>query len=402
MDIKTELELLVETHGLKHYTIILKKNKKLLQKIFDNTKSMPDDSTISERIWSIVNDKIEAVCENGNRKKFNSYTKGYRFCSFNCECSLVNQSNKMKNIQNTIDKNQRKTITEKRLKTTHENKPLNQLKSFLVKNNFEFDSNVKISGMNISMMFHQQKFAIEFVELKQIQHDKNHQLNKLIAVNKMHYRLITIYEDEWIDKKEIVKRRILHFLGKSEFGCGARKTQIKEIEWKHAKKFLDTYHIQESGQSGETRLGAYYNDKLIGVMVFAKPNITRGGKTDSGQIELSRFATDGKNYPGLASKFLQHYVRLNDVEIITYADRRWSDGNVYLKMGMEQVYYIKSNYHYYNGIIKKRQHRWKFQKKEVMHLVEDGENKTEKQIMEELNWIRLYDCGNIKFIYNKK
>jgi hypothetical protein len=54
------------------------------------------------------------------------------------------------------------------------------------------------------------------------------------------------------------------------------------------------------------KLGAYYEDELIGVMTFSKPRVFMGKKAADGAYELTRFATVADTYtPGLASKMLE-------------------------------------------------------------------------------------------------
>jgi hypothetical protein len=45
-------------------------------------------------------------------------------------------------------------------------------------------------------------------------------------------------------------------------------------------------------------------------------------------------------------------------------------------------------------------HRFNFIKTKIVELVENGHNKTEKQIMDELGYDRLWDCGSYKFIWS--
>ena len=63
-------------------------------------------------------------------------------------------------------------------------------------------------------------------------------VNKRFLPTKIH-----IYEDDWFYKKTIIKSRILNLLNKSE-KIYARKCEIKEIDSKLCKKFLNDNHIQ--------------------------------------------------------------------------------------------------------------------------------------------------------------
>lgn len=84
-------------------------------------------------------------------------------------------------------------------------------------------------------------------------------------------------------------------------------------------------------------------------------------------------------------------------EIVSYADRRWSNGNLYETIGFTFESYTPPNYYYVLG--DKRENRIKFQKHK---LVSEGFNKdkTEHEIMLDRNIYRIYDCGNIKYKYS--
>ena len=81
-------------------------------------------------------------------------------------------------------------------------------------------------------------------------------------------------------------------------------------------------------------------------------------------------------------------------EIISYADRRWSQGNLYKKLGFTFVHNSKPNYFYI--INKTRKHRFSY-RKDI--LIKEGfdTNKSEREIMNERKIHRIYDCGNKKY-----
>ena len=94
---------------------------------------------------------------------------------------------------------------------------------------------------------------------------------------------------------------------------------------------------------------------------------------------------------GGASKLLKHFIKTyNPNEIISYADKRWSDGNLYEVLGFQKYNESKPNYFYIiNG---KREYRFNYRKSILVKQGYDP-NKTEKEIMEERGIPRIYDCG---------
>jgi hypothetical protein len=140
-------------------------------------------------------------------------------------------------------------------------------------------------------------------------------------------------------------------------------------------------------------------------MTFAKPRLFMNMKNKKeGGWELSRFATIPDTYtPGLASKMLKHFENNYEWEsIYSYADRRWSQGNLYQKIGFKFDSETNPNYFYFQPNVRIRKHRYTFRKTELKNFPNYSAEKTEHEIMNESGWLRIYDCGNYKFIKNKE
>jgi hypothetical protein len=226
---------------------------------------------------------------------------------------------------------------------------------------------------------------------------KDYHLMKYLKCKEKGIRLITVFEDEWVNKKEICKARLRHIFGKNE-GIGARKLTISAISNKDAFKFFETHHIQ-GGINSDISVGAYLNNELVAAMSFGRPRIALGRKT--GAIELLRFSTDGGSYPGVANRLFKRAVKDNNInEVISYCDLRWGTGNLYESLGFSYEYTTKPNYWYFklSDTFPKRYHRFGFTKKSLVAKGADA-LKTEQEIMKELNYIRIWDCGNLKFTW---
>ena len=98
---------------------------------------------------------------------------------------------------------------------------------------------------------------------------------------------------------------------------------------------------------------------------------------------------------GGASKLLSFFIKeFNPVKIISYADKRWSDGNLYKKLGFDLVSESKPSYFYVKGL--KRFNRFNF-RKDVL-IKNGGDPKlSENEIMLDMGYKRIYDCGSMKF-----
>ena len=207
-------------------------------------------------------------------------------------------------------------------------------------------------------------------------------------------KLIHIFEDEWRDKKEIVKSRLLNIIGKTETKIFARQCEVRELESKTVSQFLDDNHIQGK-VGGKVRLGLYYREELVSLMTFGNLRKALGSKGTEQDFELLRFCNKlNTSVVGGASKLLKYFENNFDYKTITsYADRRWSEGNLYFNLGFELVSETKPNYFYTKGEF--RENRFKYRKSELK--AHNKENRTEKQLMEELGYSRIYDSGTLKF-----
>jgi hypothetical protein len=225
----------------------------------------------------------------------------------------------------------------------------------------------------------------------------HYHLNKTEDCEKLGIKLIHIYEDDWLHKQDIVKSRILNLLGKSE-KIMARKCIIKEInDNKLVREFLEQNHLQGFVGS-KYKIGLFYQDELVSLMAFGSQRKAMGQKSKEGSYEMLRFCNKlNVNVVGGASRLFKYFIKKYEPnDVISYADRSWSSGDLYKNLGFELVHKTKPNYYYVvDGI---RKHRFGF-RKDV--LIKNGadQNKTEHEIMLEKGIFRIYDSGHLKYIY---
>lgn len=247
------------------------------------------------------------------------------------------------------------------------------------------------------------KLAIEFNGLYYHSEkcvENNYHRKKTELAEKNNIKLIQVYEDDWLFKQDIVKSRILNLLGKSE-KIYARKCEIREInDNKLIREFLEKNHIQ--GYIGaKIKIGIFYKEELVSLMTFGNLRRSMGQKSIDGSYEMLRFCNKMNTaITGGASRMLKYFIeKYNPIEIISYADRSWSTGNSYFKLGFDLVEKTQPNYYYI--INKERKYRFLFRKDK---LIKDGfdPNKTEREIMLERKIYRIYDSGHLKFVYKQK
>lgn len=213
-------------------------------------------------------------------------------------------------------------------------------------------------------------------------------------------RLFHIFEDEWRDKKEICMSIISNALKKNDSHIGARKCKIYPIQKEECKKFLDENHIQ-GYVPYKIGYGLYYKDELVSVITFGKLRRNLGYKEKNDDVyEILRLCTKkGINIVGGASKFLKTFINdFHPKKIITYGDRRWSEGKVYQKIGFTFKHNTEPNYFYViNG---QRKNRFAYRKSELIKKYGCPEDMTEKEFCLQNHWYRIYDCGSVLYELN--
>ena len=202
-------------------------------------------------------------------------------------------------------------------------------------------------------------------------------------------RVISIFEDEWEQKQDIVKSRLRNILKKTTSKIYARNCVVNEISSQDASQFCSQTHIMGTGRSN-IRYGLYYNNELISVMTFSKNNISR---KNSDTWEINRFSSKlDTSIIGGASKLFAAFIKnIKPLSVISYADNRWSDGNLYAQLGFKKTKPGTPNY-WYVGPNTGRIHRFNLRKTEA-----DDPNLTEYENRQKQGYSRIWDCGSSKW-----
>jgi len=181
------------------------------------------------------------------------------------------------------------------------------------------------------------------------------------------------------------------------------KTKL-ELQCPEGHKFKMNWDCFKRGQRCSKCKDTRFTYELVSVMTFSKLSLAKGNKvfTDN-EYELSRFCNNF-NYIviGGASKLFKYFIRnYKPKSIISFSDRRWSDGNLYKKLGFEFQYNTSLCYYYIiNG---QRKHRFIYRKSELKNKLEIFDPKlTEYQNMINNGFDRIWDCGNSKWLWKRQ
>lgn len=268
-----------------------------------------------------------------------------------------------------------------------------------------------LNGLELDLYIPSRKIAIEYNGI--IWHSefigektKNYHLHKTEECEKQNIKLIHIFENEWVNKKEIIKSRIRHALKcNCEDKIFARRCEVKEISSFVKNNFLKTHHLQGEDKASVS-IGAFHNNELVAVMTFGNLRIALGNKSSGkNEYEMYRFCLS-KNVVGVAGKLLSYFIKTYDPKkIITFADRRYSGNNAfYSSIGFTFISKTSPNYYYFNkNDPYKIYHRFNFRKDQLSVKLEHFDsNLTEWENMKNNDYDRIWDCGHLKFEWNQK
>ena len=222
----------------------------------------------------------------------------------------------------------------------------------------------------------------------------DYHLNKTEQCEKHGVQLIHIFENEWEHKQEIVKSKLKALFNIYDYVIYARKCVVKEIDSSICKPFLEENHLQSSS-NGSVNLGLYFNDMLVSVMTFAKSRFSK-----KYEWEMLRFCSKlNCHVIGAAGKLLKHFEnKWNPKSLVSYADRRWSQGKVYHSLNFKLDHASRPDYWYFDTQCRLIS-RIQCQKHKLAKILKTfDDNLTEVQNMLANGYNRIFDCGNLVFV----
>lgn len=281
-----------------------------------------------------------------------------------------------------------------------------EIGEFLTKHGIPFDENNRtvLNGKEIDFLINN-KIGIEvngiYWHSELSGKNKDYHLDKTVRCNKLGIRLIQIFENEFIDKKRLVFSRLKSIFGLNRYSLYARKCVVKEIDGGLKNKFLNKYHLQGQDYTAQVNLGLFYKNRLVSVMTFSRPRVALNSRDeDNRRFELSRFCSlSSFNVKGAAGKLLSFFEKkYQPKSIVSYADRRWSDGNLYNVLNFKHTHNSNPSYYYFKNSTYKLQHRFSFRKSVLEKKLPNFDNNlSEWENMQNNGYNRIWDCGCMVF-----
>lgn len=245
------------------------------------------------------------------------------------------------------------------------------------------------------------KLAIEFNGIyfhgESKNRGKKYHITKLQLCENAGIRLIQVWSNEWLEKKDIVKSRVMSALHNST-RIYARQCTITQVQSSEERNFMVTSHIQRYVPS-VVNYALKYDGIIVAMMTFTKSRFNK-----QHEWELLRYTNAlDCTVVGGASKLFKHFItQHNPTSVISYCDLRWGTGNLYKQLGFTKQSRSVPNYFYFktNGDTNKLYSRQCFQKHKLVKVLSSFDpNKTEWENMVMNGYDRIWDCGNDVYVW---
>jgi hypothetical protein len=167
--------------------------------------------------------------------------------------------------------------------------------------------------------------------------------DKMRAAASLGYQLITVFEDEWLMRREQVEGVIRAKLNSPTEVVGGRECIVQAVDLDRVVAFINLNHVQKLDRRPLAAWGLLHGDRMIAALTLEPDN--RRSKKKNGKkqgapksVSLNRLCfAAGIRVSGGASKLFavarQWAQEQKYASIVTWSDNRWSDGRVYQTLG---------------------------------------------------------------------
>ena len=221
---------------------------------------------------------------------------------------------------------------------------------------------------------------------------------KTLKMQELGNDLLHLFQSDWNNKREICKSIIKARLNLFDKVVYARKATIAQIDASQERKFIDSNHIQGYVPSSYC-VGLFYDNELISIMSFKRTRFSK-----KAEWELLRFCNIlNTTVMGGAERLFSHFIKQNNPKsVLSYCHLHLFTGKIYYKMGFKPHHTTEPGY-WYTRDYKTLHNRIQFQKHKLKNiLLEFDETASEWENMKNNGWDRIWDCGNVVFIYENK
>jgi len=213
---------------------------------------------------------------------------------------------------------------------------------------------------------------------------------KLRACSDVGVRLLSVYEDEWRDHREIIEGMIRHRLGKQIRTFDARKLELRELTRDESKNFFNANHLEGYVRS-VTTYGLLDKGSVIAATSLRRPF----HKTYADLYELARSCTvrdaNVRGWLGRLSKAISSRAKADGKKgIITYVDSRVGPGQGYKNAGWELVASSTGKRFWWTDFVH-RYNRFKYR-------ADRSRGMSQGDVANEAGVVEIFGCDNSRWI----
>lgn len=302
---------------------------------------------------------------------------------YGVENPMQNDAIKQKNFDNTAKNN------------TYESSGEKELRLYIEELGFT-TSKISLDFKQFDICIEDKKLLIEYNGLYFHNTDNpkinpGYHNNKTKIAEKHGYRLIHIFDKEWVTQKEKIKFFLKSALGANSTKIYARNTEIKVVDKEISRQFLNQYHLLGS-VAHNIAYGLYYNNELVSLITL---NYHHRG-SDSRMV-VNRFVNKfDTNVVGGLSRLCSYAFKAHG-ELISWIDRRLATTKNWEAAGWLVEATLPPDYFYYNK--KTSEVVSKQSRKKSIVSTPLGMTESEHAKIDGLS--KVYDCGKYRLVFRK-
>lgn len=269
-----------------------------------------------------------------------------------------------------------------------------------------------LEGFEIDIYIPSRKIGIEFNGAywhhdARLVHPRIHE-TKAARADKVGIGLVTVWDFDWMNKRELVQAMLLHRMGVGKVDkINARECHVLPVDSKGASEFYDRTHIQGAAWRSIANYGLFSGDIMVACMSFSR-GASRRGKTGSDEWELTRYSTDGVVRGG-AGKLLAEFIREHAPHAIwSFSDRQHFSGGLYRLLGFMEDGKVAADYRVMHQPSGRVWHKSAWQRRHIAaRLAELGmddvfnpetDKRTEREMQALAGCIRIMDSGKTRWL----
>jgi hypothetical protein len=258
---------------------------------------------------------------------------------------------------------------------------------FLAANGVHAQAEFEVDGMKYDVGVPSKRILIEHNGLRWHSGKQSHNRDarKFAQAMRCGWGMLSIFEDEWANKREVFGNLILNRVGRLDcLPMRPSKTQVGRIQAAQADAFYDKHHYL-GGCCAKFNFSAAVNGEVVACVSFKKP--TRQSKHS---WELVRMASNPRyRVHGIWHKLLREFAEGRSGSVVSFSDNRLFTGSVYEKLGFVFDGDVAPDYYWTRG--QKRWHKSALRKP-------PGCEATESKLRESQGYTKIWDLGKKRWV----